>query len=119
MSLYITIMYTNNISNENILTDILYGISAFVLGRWNALTDKSEAIIHDSGMIIDELTGNSKYLDPNFKFKDLGGTSKEVNDLSEIVYSSNTDVGWNEVLNQLSNVEKLTDVKNGHIVQYI
>ena len=69
MSLYITIMYTNNISNENILTDILHGISMFVLGRWNALTDKSEAIINDSGMIIDELTGNSKDLDPNFKFK--------------------------------------------------
>lgn len=119
MSLYITIMYTNNISNENILTDILYGISAFVLGRWNALTDKSEAIINDSGMIINELTGNSKDLDPNFKHKDLGGTSREVNGLSEIVYSSNTDVGWNEVLNQLSNVEKLTDVKNGHIVQCI
>lgn len=119
MTLYITIMYTNNISNENILTDILYGISAFVLGRWNALTDKSEAIIHDSGMIINELTGNSKDLDPNFKHKDLGGTSREVNDLSEIVYSSNTDVGWNEVLAQLSNVEKLTDVKNGHIVQCI
>ena len=119
MTLYITIMYTNNISNENILTDIFHGISMFVLGRWNAITDKSEAIIHDSGMIINKLTGNSKDLDPNFKFKDLGGTSREVNDLSEIVYSSNTDVGWNEVLNQLSNVEKLTDVKNGHIVQCI
>lgn len=112
-----------NISNENIVIDkFTEGLSVMfnlISKAWDVITDKSVAIIDNSEEVILKLTGKSELMPSDFKWKEMEGEVREVADLSEMVYSTNTSITWNEVLNQLSNVEKLTDVKNGHIVQCI